>query len=103
MFARRGVEHRAQFGMHRDRQRDAGLLLFHRQHAVADMLAAHAHHIAAPLRRVEQQCEREARLGADRMMRLELRDLVIGPSVESVALDRALLDVCVGSCAASRA
>ena len=58
-----------------------------------DVLAAHADDIAAPLRGVEQQRQREARLGADRMMRLELRDLVLGPSVESVALDRAQLDV----------
>ena len=92
MLARRGVEHRLQFGMHRDRQLDAGLLLLDRQHArpLADVLAPHADDIAAPLCGVEQQREREARLGADRMMRLELRDLVVGPSVESVALDRAL-------------
>jgi hypothetical protein len=43
---------------------------------------------------VEQQRQREARLGANRMMRLELRDLVFRPRVESVALDRAQLDVC---------
>ena len=65
VFARRGVEHRAQFRMHRDRQRDAGLLLFQREHAVADVLAAHADDIAAPLRGVEQQRQRETRLGAD--------------------------------------
>jgi membrane fusion protein, heavy metal efflux system len=94
MLARRGVEHRAQFGMHRDRQRDAGLLLFHREHAVADVLAAHLDDIAAPLRRVEQQRQREARLAADRMMCLELRDLVVSPGVESVALDGRQLDVC---------
>src|SRR5262249_20527134 len=61
---------------------------------VADVLAAHAHHIAAPLCGVEQQREREARLRADRMMRLELRDLIFRPRVESVALDGRELDVC---------
>ena len=80
MLARRGVEHRLQVRMHRDRQRDAGLLLFHRQHAVLDVLAANANHIGATLRGVEQQRERKSRLGANRMMRLELRDLVIGPT-----------------------
>jgi hypothetical protein len=43
---------------------------------------------------VEQQREREERLRADYVMFLELLDLVIGPGVESVALDRAQLDVC---------
>jgi hypothetical protein len=79
MFARRGVEHRLQVRMHRDRQRDAGLLLFHREHAVLDVLAAHADDIAAPLRGVEQQRQPKARLRADGMMRLELRNLVLGP------------------------
>jgi hypothetical protein len=44
--------------MHRDRQRDAGLLLFHREHTVADVLAAHLDDIAAPLCGVEQERER---------------------------------------------
>src|SRR4051812_24522355 len=55
MFARRDVEHRLQVWMHRDRQRRAGLLLFHCERAIANMLAAHAHHIAAPLPGVEQK------------------------------------------------
>jgi hypothetical protein len=55
------------------------------------MLPPYLYDITTPLRRVEQQCEREARLRADRMMRLELRNLVLCPRVESVALDRALL------------
>src|SRR5262245_44835016 len=81
--------------MHRDRwQLGAGLLLLHHERAVADVLAAHAYHVGAPLRGIEQQREREARLRADGMIRLELRDLVFRPRVESVALDRALLDVC---------
>src|SRR6516225_41700 len=88
------VEHRLQVRMHGDGKGRAGLLLLHREHAVLDVLAAHADYVAAPLRGVEQERERESRLAADGMMRLELRDLVFGPRVESVALDRALLDVC---------
>src|SRR6516164_6358920 len=84
--------------MHRDRQRDAraglGLLWPQGQDAVADVLASHLDYVGAPLRGVEQQREGEARLRADRMMCLELCDLVLIPRVESVALDRALLDVC---------
>src|SRR5262249_22154952 len=87
-------EHRLQVRMHRDRwQLGAGLLLFHYERAVADVLAAHADHIAAALCGVEQKREREVRLRADWMMRLELRDLVFGPRMESVAIDRWQLDV----------
>ena len=98
MLARRGVEDRAQFRMNRKQKLNTGLALLDVQGwpvvCLADVLPPHADHIAAPLCGVEQQCEREARLGADRMMCLELRDLVFRPRVESVALDRALFDVC---------
>src|SRR5262249_33746387 len=70
MLAPRGVEHGLQVRMHRDRQRDAGLLLLHREHAVADVLPPYLYDITTPLRRVEQQGERVARLRADWMMRL---------------------------------
>ena len=85
MFARRGVEHRAQFRMNRNQKLNTGLALLDVQGwpvvCLADVLPSHAHHIRrAVWARVEQQCEREARLAADRMMRLELRDLVVGPS-----------------------
>ena len=97
MFARRGVEDRLQFRINRNQKLNAGLALLDVQGwpvlCLADVLPPHADHVAAPLCGVEQQRERETRLAADRMMRLELRDLVVGPSVESVALDRALLDV----------
>src|SRR5947207_9055333 len=93
VFARRGVEDRTQVRMHGDRELSAGFLLFHRELAVLDVLAAHADDIAAPLRGVEQQRQPKARLRADGMMRLELRNLVLGPCVKSVALDRAQLDV----------
>src|SRR5262249_11213608 len=94
MLARRGVQHRLQMRVHRNRQRDAGLFLPHREHAALDVLAAHADHVGAPLYGIEQEREREARLRADWMMRLELRDLFLGPRVESVALDGRELDVC---------
>src|SRR6516165_8019552 len=79
--------------MHLDRERLVGFLLLHMQPAVADMLPPHLDDIASALRGVEQERERKARLRADRMMRLELRDLVFVPRVESVALNGALLDV----------
>src|SRR5262249_15260692 len=95
MLAWRGVKHCLQVRMHRNPHRLAGLLLFHHmQPAVLEVLAAHANHIGTALPGVEQQCEREARLRADRMMRLELLDLIFRPRVESVALDKCELDVC---------
>src|SRR5262249_11968890 len=93
MLARRSVEHRAQFGMHRDRERLASLLLLHRKHAIANVLAAHLDDIAAPLAGVDQQRERKARLRADWMMRLKLRDLVLGPRMEPITFNRTQLDV----------
>src|SRR5215472_15275994 len=69
-----------------NRQRRAGLRLTDGQHAIADMLPPDAHHITAALRRVQYERKRQAWLGADRPARLELRDLRLGPSVESVRL-----------------
>src|SRR5262245_4762176 len=93
MLAWARVEYRLQVRMHRNCQRDAGLLLLHREHAALDMLPPHADYVGAPLCGVEQEREREARLRADGVMRLELRDLFLGPRVESIALDCARLDV----------
>ena len=57
---RGAVEHRLQVRMHRNRHRVAGLVLFYPdEHAVLDVPDAHANYIAATLRGVEQQCERE--------------------------------------------
>src|SRR6266540_1055099 len=69
MLARRGLEDLAQIGVHRDGELGAGLALLQVQNAVADMLAAHVDDIAATLRGVEQQREREPRLASDRMVR----------------------------------
>jgi hypothetical protein len=60
MLARCGVEHRLQVRMHGDGQGRGGLFLLYGKHAVANVLAAHAQDIAAPLCGVEQQREREA-------------------------------------------
>ena len=98
MFARRGVEHRAQFRINRNQKLNTGLALLDVNgwpvRCLADVLPSHANDIRAPLKRVEQQCKRETRLTADRMIRLVLRDLVVGPAMETVAFDRAQLDVC---------
>jgi hypothetical protein len=55
-------------GMDRNRERLTGLLLFHCEHTVLDVLAAHLHHIAAPLPRVQQQRQRQPGLRADMMV-----------------------------------
>src|SRR6516225_9686775 len=84
--------------MNRNQKLNAGLALLDVEgwpvRCLADVLPPHADDIGTPLRAVEQKRERETRLRADGMMRLELRDLGVGPTMESVALDRAQLDVC---------
>jgi hypothetical protein len=47
-------------------------LLAHVQLAIANVLATNANDIAAPLPGMQAEGEREARLGADRMMRLKV-------------------------------
>ena len=58
MLARRGVEHRPQFGINRNQKLNAGLLLLDVQGwpviRLADVLPPHADDVAAPLRGVEQ-------------------------------------------------
>src|SRR6476620_2817977 len=88
VLARRRIEDGLQTRMQRDHKRLAGLFLLHRERTGADVLASDLDHIAPPLRGVQQQRKREARLRADWIMRLELRDLTIGPTVESVRPDR---------------
>ena len=66
---RRGGNDLLQFGMHRNSERDSrgvpGLLRPHREYAVADVLAADAHHVGSPLRREDAECKRQPRLGAN--------------------------------------
>src|SRR5262249_9858846 len=84
MADRRAGDDRRQLAMHRDSQGGTSLLLAHGQHAIANVLASDADHVAAPLCRVESERHCGPRFRADRMVRLELRDLVLGPSVVSV-------------------
>src|SRR6516225_9347194 len=97
MLARRGVEHCGQLRMNRNQKLNAGLALLDVEgwpvRCLADVLPPHADDIGTPLRAVEQKREREARLRADGMICLELRDLGVGPTMESIGLDRARLDV----------
>jgi hypothetical protein len=65
--------------VHRNCQRDAGLFLTHGQHAIADVLAPHADYVTTALSGVDPEREREPRLAADRVARLVLRDLGLGP------------------------
>src|ERR1700683_3765 len=55
-------------------------------HTVANMLRSHTHTIAPALRCVQKQAERQPRLGADSMVRLELRYLILGPCVVAIRL-----------------
>src|SRR5262249_46269461 len=93
VFARRGVKHRAQLRMNRNQKLNAGLALFDVEgwpvRCLTDVLPPHADDIGTPLRAVEQEREREARLRADWVIPLKLRDLGVGPTMESVALDSA--------------
>src|SRR6516164_7748327 len=52
-----------------------GLALIDSEHSVVDVMRAHLDHIAAALAGVEDQREGKPRLGADRIRRLECRDL----------------------------
>ena len=60
-----------------------GLPLVEDQHAIladhVDVLPSEPYDVTAALAGVEQQREREARLAADRMLRLEALDLRLGP------------------------
>src|SRR5262245_32866381 len=98
MLARRGVEHRAQLRMNRNQKLNAGLALLDVEgwpvRCLADVLPPHADDIGTPLRAVEQERERKTRLRANWMISLKLRDLGVGPTMESVALDGRELDVC---------
>src|SRR5215510_12684876 len=91
MLARRGVEHGGQLRMNRNQKLNAGLALLDVEGwpvgCLADVLPPHADDIRAPLRAVEQERERETRLGPDGIVRLKLRNLFLGPGVESIALD----------------
>src|SRR5262249_27024239 len=70
-----------------------GLLRPYRQHAVADVLMTDAHGIFAAQRGVQPDGKRQARLRADGMVRLELCDLGVTPSMESVRLRKLHFDV----------
>src|SRR5262249_49101634 len=78
--------------MNGDLEHCPSLLLTNGNRALAYMLAAHPNHIASPLCRVQQQRKSEARLRADRMPRLILRNLCFGPGVNTVCLDAGRLD-----------
>src|SRR6516162_9511568 len=58
-----------------------GLSLIDGEHAIVDMMRAHLDHVAATLAGIEDQPEGQPRLAADRMRRLELRDLGFRPTL----------------------
>jgi hypothetical protein len=83
---RQGLQRTFESGMHRDHQRYPGLLLRHGDLVAPDVLPTHVDHIAAPLRGVEHQRQSRTRLGTNRMARLELSDLLLGPEVKAIGV-----------------
>src|SRR5262249_60787559 len=78
---RHGRGPRRELGMDRQRRRGAGLSLFDVQEIPADMLAAHADNVAAPLSGIEAERKGQPLARADHMRRLELRELLLIPCV----------------------
>jgi hypothetical protein len=52
--------------------------LVHRENAALDVLTSHADHVAAPLPRIEQKCEREGGPRAYGVERFKLRNVIFG-------------------------
>ena len=89
---RHRIDDRPQFGVDRDAQRRARLLLSNVDEPVVNVLTAHAGHIADSLPGIEQQSERQARLRADRVLVLEARNIRFAPSLPSLFAQPGALD-----------
>src|SRR5262245_7831304 len=85
---RHRVNRRLQLGKDRKLQRLAWLLLAYVQQAVTDVLRSHTHDVAAPLRGVEQQLQREPGAGAEGIVLAKGRNLFLAPGAEAFALPR---------------
>src|SRR5262245_44739235 len=70
--------------MQRDDQPGLGLLLDKRDAVGTDIGPPHLADVAAPLGRKQKQPERSSLFGSDRPSSLELRNLLFGPSVNSL-------------------
>jgi hypothetical protein len=81
-----------ELGQDRNSEANLRLLLLELESTIVDMLAAHMQDIAAALGAVEEQLEREARHGADRVARAVSLDMRLGPSEEAIGLRRFDLD-----------
>src|SRR5262249_1953421 len=81
---RRRIDDPRKLRVNRNGQRRSGLLLAHGQLAIANVLAADAHHVAAALCGENPKSEGQALLGANGMVRLKRGNLVFGPGVMSV-------------------
>src|SRR5258705_9367802 len=81
--ARGARDELSELGVHRDRQRGAGLLLSEPQDTATDMLRPHLDDITAPLSGVEQERHRQPRSRPDWVVSLELRDLFLSPGVNA--------------------
>src|SRR5271167_2824913 len=77
MVAGRRLDDGGERGMHRQDERNASLLLGDVKLAVANVLAAHADYVTAALHGIAAERKRQPRLGANGMVRLVLRNLII--------------------------
>jgi hypothetical protein len=84
MVTARNVQNPLQLGVNGNVDSCAGFALAHSQHPTADMLAANADNIAAPLSSIQQKRERKSRAGADWMCGFKFRNVVFGPGSEPV-------------------
>ena len=84
VLGRRLGDDRGKYTVERDRKLDASLLLADVQHAIADMLMAHSDNVTAPLTRVEQQHQSQARSRSRFVACLKLLNLNFRPSMIAV-------------------
>src|SRR5262245_32535688 len=86
--ARSAGQRRLQFWMQRDQQRRFDFFLSDRDGvaAGADVLLSHADHVAFALPGAQAERQREPSFGVRRVPRLELCNLLIGPTVMTIAL-----------------
>ena len=77
-----------EIGVQRDLEASLRLLLSDRNHVVPDVLRPHPGHVTRPLRRVEVQRKAQALPGPEGVERLEVGDLLLRSTMETVALRR---------------
>src|SRR5262245_31311536 len=84
IVVRRVGNDRRQLVVNGNVEHHAGLFLLDVDGVIADVLPSHAHRVAATLAEIEQQRQREPRLGTNRMPALKLIDFGFGPRMKPV-------------------